>query len=464
MHVKYLYYLLILILVNNNNVLSYTSNRITLFQVIDQSHIPLWINFWLVSLELDVFPKEWDYYLACFGDIDHIIKKYHTPGCSKTYITNLHISHIYYAKWLSIYDAFTTTKHNLLCIDIDTVMIRNPSSILNDINSDLYDIVSSRDHGPGNLEYSMNWGSARLCTGFLFLRHSKYTEEIVFNVLQRCKKYGHDQIQFNKLLSRSSLIWNDPPSVMNNDTIDHDGYIYWFSQDDNNFIVIDDPDLLYDWKTQNDTINYMISNNKNILKNYNTTITNKILNQTSMNPYTFQSMVRIKILNKYKVLRYCSNVQSKGRNWIYNLKINENLHKIYPKDITVLHCFTYNGNIDEQGNEKGHTKLMVLEALNLLVLKNSYKTITNTTHALSSSLLFNGSNFLLPKSNKTKTFIQQMINNKSLHDLKNIWLHERYESHKTLFELNPKITKKKKITKKNKKTNGYRKKINNNNS
>jgi hypothetical protein len=125
-----------------------------------------------------VFPTSWDYYLACFGDINDIIKKYHAPGCSKTYITNLHISHIYYAKWLSIYDAFKTTKHNLLCIDIDTVMIRNPSSILNDINSDLYDIVSSRDHGPGNLEYSINWGSARLCTGFLFLRYSKYTEEM----------------------------------------------------------------------------------------------------------------------------------------------------------------------------------------------------------------------------------------------------------------------------------------------
>ena len=57
---------------------------------------------------------------------------------------------------------------------------------------------------------------------------------------------------------------------MNNDTIDHDGYIYWFSQNNTNFIVIHDNDLLYDWRTQNDTINYMINNNQNILKNSNT--------------------------------------------------------------------------------------------------------------------------------------------------------------------------------------------------
>ena len=100
--------------------------------------------------------------------------------------------------------------------------------------------------------------------------------------------------------------------------------------------------------------------------------------------------------------------------------------------------------------------------------KATYKYILNLDGHVSAFRLGHefslGSVLLLPKSNKTKTFIQQMINNKSLHDLKNIWLHERYESHKTLFELNPKITKKKKITKKNKKTNGYRKKINNNNS
>ena len=41
-----------------------------------------------------------------------------------------------------------------------------------------------------------------------------------------------------------------------------------------------------------------------------------------------------------------------------------------------------------------------------------------------------------------------MINNKSLHNLKDIWLNERYELHKTLFESNPKVTKKKKINKK----------------
>jgi hypothetical protein len=175
-----------------------SDSEITLFQVIDKSHISLWLNFWLIALELDVIPKGWSYYLACFGDIDHIIKQYHSPGCTKSYITTLHQTRPYYAKWMSIYDAFKT-KRNLLCLDIDTAMIRNPSHILglND-NNNYYDIIASRDHGPGQLEYSTNWGTARMCTGFLYLKYSKYLEEFVERVLQRCNLYGHDQIQFNK--------------------------------------------------------------------------------------------------------------------------------------------------------------------------------------------------------------------------------------------------------------------------
>lgn len=56
---------------------------------------------------------------------------------------------------------------DLLCLDIDTVMTRNPtSSIVSFSESMSFDITVSRDHGPGNLEYSKKWGSSRLLTGF----------------------------------------------------------------------------------------------------------------------------------------------------------------------------------------------------------------------------------------------------------------------------------------------------------
>lgn len=418
---------------------------ITLFQVIDKSHISLWINWWLIAIELDVIPKGWTYYCACFGDIDSIIKQYHSPGCTKSYLTTLHQTHIYYAKWLSISDAFKT-KQNLLCLDIDTVMIRNPSHILglkDNINS--YDIIASRDHGPGNLEFSNNWGNARLCTGFLYLRYSKYLEEFVNSVLKRCQLYGHDQIQFNKLCSRSSLLWNDPPSVMSNDSIDHEGSIPWFSQtSDPNFVVIDDFDLLKDWKMQNDTINYMI--NKYTMTKYNETIVNKMIEASKKNSYSFRKKFTIKILNKYSILRYCSGLQNKGRTWPQHLKINSNLNKKDIKDLTVLHCFTFNGNINEQGEDKGAIKLIVLEALNLWVLNNTFKSLVNTKLKVSSS--FNGSNFLYPQSGRTNSFIHQMINYQSLHKLKSIWLEGNLEFHKTLYELNPAVIR---LQKKNRK-------------
>ena len=74
------------------------------------------------------------------------------------------------------------------------------------------------------------------------------------------------------------------------------------------------------------------------------------------------------------------------------------------------------------------------------------------------SSTFNGSNLLLSQSIKTKLFINKMINEKNLHKLKSIWLSGNLEMHKTLYDLDPNITKRKKINKKSikKKKNGYR--------
>lgn len=264
-------------------------------------------------------------------------------------------------------------------------------------------------------------------------------------MLQRCKVYGHDQIQFNKLSSRSSLIWYDSPLYMNNDSIDHDGYIPWFSQHDPNFIVIKDNDLLSNWIIHNDTINYMINNNNTIINKYNNTIITKIINQSSLNPYTFQKKLKVKLLSKFKILRYCSNTQHKGKNWVYHLSINNNIYKDDLSNLTLLHCFTFNGNINEQGNDKSTTKLWVLIALNLWVLNNTY------------NMPFVDSNFLLPQSNNTKTFIHHMINKKNLYNLKSIWLQGNFKTHKTLYQLDNSINKLKKVSNKKKKKNNKKK-------
>ena len=178
-------------------------------------------------------------------------------------------------------------------------MIRNPiiSNIINFNEINNYDIIVSRDHGPGKLEFSKNWGNTRLCTGFLYLRYSQYLEEFVKFILQRCKLYGHDQIQFNKVCSRSSLIWQDSPYQMNNDNIDHYGYLPWFSPSDPDFIVINDSYILSDWKLQSDTINYIINNDEKIIQKYNEIIRNKIITRKVMIPYKFHQKLNIKGIN-----------------------------------------------------------------------------------------------------------------------------------------------------------------------
>ena len=96
------------------------SSNITLFHVIDSSHISLWINWWLIALKLDIIPSEWDYYLACFGgdDINNLIIQYHSSGCTKTYDSSLYINHIYYAKWIALTDALIEKRSKIIIIYI----------------------------------------------------------------------------------------------------------------------------------------------------------------------------------------------------------------------------------------------------------------------------------------------------------------------------------------------------------
>ena len=50
-----------------------------------------------------------------------------------------------------------------LVINLENIVLDNENDEY--INM-IFDIIVSRDHGPGNLEYSKKWGSSRLFTGF----------------------------------------------------------------------------------------------------------------------------------------------------------------------------------------------------------------------------------------------------------------------------------------------------------
>lgn len=92
----------------------------------------------------------------------------------------------------------------MLVIDIDALLIKNPIKMLglDEPGASRIDVISSRDHGPPEVPYAQLWGNARFCTGFIYLKHSQKTLELVEWSLNRCRKYGHDQIQFNNALSR----------------------------------------------------------------------------------------------------------------------------------------------------------------------------------------------------------------------------------------------------------------------
>ena len=68
---------------------------------------------------------------------------------------SLYKKRIYYAKWTAVTNAFRKGK-DLLVMDLDAVLLRDPSSILEmDDNYDSpYDIISSRDHGPADLLFA----------------------------------------------------------------------------------------------------------------------------------------------------------------------------------------------------------------------------------------------------------------------------------------------------------------------
>lgn len=219
---------------------------ITVLHIVDISHLHLFINFWIVDKEFNVLPKEWIYQVACLAGEDgavigRVVSSIHGPGCSQIIPGNMHRDKIYLTKMKAILTAFSALprqdSNGLLVIDIDSVLIRNPAQLLfghtdsNKDNDSPYDIISSRDHGPSELEFSDSWGGARFCTGFIYFKYSPQMADLLHYVLRRVAAYGHDQIQFNTVLARGGLVWyTETAASMADDRTEKVGYFPWRNQ------------------------------------------------------------------------------------------------------------------------------------------------------------------------------------------------------------------------------------------
>ncbi len=136
---------------------SHQSN-VVLFQAVDSSFFNLWLNWWTLALSFNSIPKGWELHLACFGDdVNNKVIQFHAPGCTQIIAGSLHIRRIYFVKWKAMITAFRLGK-DILLVDIDALLIRNPMSILKlNFGDTGRDIVVSRDHGHENLQHALHW-------------------------------------------------------------------------------------------------------------------------------------------------------------------------------------------------------------------------------------------------------------------------------------------------------------------
>jgi hypothetical protein len=133
-------------------------NPLTIFQAVDSSFLPLWLNWMAIAVQFGAIPPGTELHLACFGDGDALnrqVMRYHSKGCSQTIPDAIYRKRIYYAKWLAFTKAFSEEKRDMLLIDLDAIMIRSPTSLLQQPGD--YDIIASRDHGPYNLPFAKTW-------------------------------------------------------------------------------------------------------------------------------------------------------------------------------------------------------------------------------------------------------------------------------------------------------------------
>jgi len=173
------------------------SQGIVLFQLVDSSHFLLFVNWWVAALENKAIGPSWNLHIACIGNgsLPRRVGKMHAPGCSQQLGSDpLTLKRIWYTKAKALVDCIKQTKDDVLLVDLDAILVRDPTSTYISSDSSQFDIISSRDHGPERLMHGKHWGLWRLCAGMVFYRYSPHLVDFLENVLVRVDRLGNDQL------------------------------------------------------------------------------------------------------------------------------------------------------------------------------------------------------------------------------------------------------------------------------
>lgn len=380
-----------------------------LYQAVDSSFIELWMNWWVVAIGLRAVPSHWDVHIACFGDdINDVMKLFYPPGCSEVISGYGHTKRIYYYKWLAATRAFRK-GYNMIIIDLDALLIRDPTQFIQDRKD--YDVLASRDHGPGNLPNADYWALGRICTGFIHFQYNAKTLGLVEHVLKRADKFGHDQIQFNKAVVNAALVWKDSPERMGEERIRHDGYMAWMQQNNPDFTLFSESEVdsfRGNWTVRRDAVDELLARTPSSKQE----VGGRTINAVSGMGNIPQKMT-LQMMGKYDVLRYCNKPQAKTHDWIPKLELAD-IPATYSNQILALHCFVNAGPLKEQGRDKKKLKINVFEALGLWTVNS--KVFSGHYDGLQMS------NFSLTDYSRNHEFLEKVGNAKAVEQLKTLWV------------------------------------------
>jgi hypothetical protein len=376
-----------------------TNGGTTLFQVIEESYFPIWLNWWIMAIELKSFPAGWDLHIACLGgNVDRLVRKVHAPGCTRTY-DKYDPKRVFFAKWTAAVEALRL-GNNLLAADVDALLIRNPLERLRTHES--WDLISSRDHGPSQLFMAGNWGSARFCTGLIYFKYSQEVLELAELSLKRCDKYGDDQISFNNVMARSGLAWlSSLAQIKPSQEVDRAGYLPWMHQTDPDFLAFD-------------------SDGANASHAQQLAAADALLTDPALRPAGIGSAspvnMSVLLLGHDRVIRYCSEPQKRGPAWLEALTPKA-LSREKRARISVLHCFVMTGPL--KGNQKRNLKQQVWMKLRLWLLVSGAE-----RHLRSPQGTFQRSNLLLPDSPETQAMVGALRSNDLVKLMRRQWFDE----------------------------------------
>jgi hypothetical protein len=245
--------------------------------------------------------------------------------------------------------------------------------------------------------------------------------ELVNLALERCKLYGHDQIQLNNLFSRSSLIWDQPPSALNGTSGSLSAIVPWFHQqhpDYNLFNKSDEDTIVHDWASHKQAVEDELA---------------RVSGSTKIN---------VLLLHRLSALRYCNQPKKSDIDWIAFLKPVDMLPSEF-QQVVALHCFVDTGPAGEQGLRKREMKKDIALALNYWVLKEGWAGSSYIRKRNASDV----GDILNPREscfNQPDCF-NELIDTQLLETTRQIWVHGNISAQRNPFYLTLSDRRKKRI-------------------